>query len=68
MEINLQALPDVKGKTLVEATNMLANYGISTVRPTIVNGIPQIVTQDMRADRLNVSTDKGLISHVGRIG
>ena len=57
----LNDLPEVIGATVEEAATILLPHGINAVRATIIDGRPQICTQDMRSDRLNVSLLAGEI-------
>lgn len=59
---------DIIGLTVEEALPLVKDRGINSIRPTIVDGQPQMVTFDMRGDRLNVSTDGGKITSVSKVG
>lgn len=50
----------VIGKTLMEAQDIGTLYEFQ-VRPLIIDGKPQIVIQDRRANRLNVHVTNGKI-------
>lgn len=68
------------GLTIEEAKTALANldpenpyhpktqYPIIYVRPVVVDGKPQIVTMDLRLDRIDVWINDGKITYVKGIG
>ena len=68
MDISLDSLPSVKGKTLEEARQILEPHGITAVRPLMVDGKLMMGTMDWRPDRLNVSIQDGLITHMDKLG
>lgn len=68
MDIQLDQLPSVKGKTLEEAQAILLPHGVTAVRPLMVDGKLMMGTMDWRPDRLNVSIQDGLITHVDKLG
>lgn len=61
-------LPDIIGKTVEEAEEILKPYGIKTVRVTKQNGQYGLATADYRLNRVNVWVDQGKIVHVTGVG
>lgn len=66
--IDIDNLPSVIGLTVDEAREILASHGIGSVRVMTRDGQPCMGTDDIRGDRLNVSTNNGIITSVGNIG
>lgn len=59
---------DIIGLTIDEALPLVQSRGINSIRATMVDGQPQIVTMELRGDRLNVATDSGKITSVSKVG
>lgn len=56
------------GLTIEEASVLAKTQGIERIRATMVDGVSQIVTMELRGDRLNVSIENGKISAISGIG
>ena len=55
----------LENKTMDEAKELYPSY---VFRAVMINGVPQIVTKDLRRDRVNVWLNNELISVVSHIG
>lgn len=74
----LEALQPLLGKTPAEAEEWLKANRVTmashpdtpvlTVRPVRIDGQDQAVTMDLRADRVNVVVEKGVISAIDSVG
>ena len=47
---------------------LLSGNRITRIRPTIIDGEFQIVTQDFRTDRINVEVSRGIVERIIRSG
>lgn len=59
---------DIIGLNIEDATPKVKERGINRIRAKMVDGKAQIVTMDIRSDRLNVATKGGQIVSVMGIG
>eukprot|EP00012_Vannella_robusta_P003278 CAMPEP_0206184308 /NCGR_PEP_ID=MMETSP0166-20121206/1148_1 /ASSEMBLY_ACC=CAM_ASM_000260 /TAXON_ID=95228 /ORGANISM="Vannella robusta, Strain DIVA3 518/3/11/1/6" /LENGTH=72 /DNA_ID=CAMNT_0053599313 /DNA_START=1 /DNA_END=219 /DNA_ORIENTATION=- len=50
-------IKDLVGLSLDEFTTKAKERGVGRVRPTEIDGKPQMVTKDMRRDRINVAVE-----------
>ena len=54
---NKSDLKDLVGMPLPKFTTEAKKRGVGQVRPTEIDGKPQMVTMDMRTDRINVAVE-----------
>lgn len=63
----LNPIPELKGLTYEAAKALAKEHGYS-VRARNVNGIPQVVTMDLRGDRINVAVQDDEVVQVYGVG
>lgn len=59
---------DIIGLGIMDATPKVKDRGIDRIRAKMVDGKAQIVTMDIRSDRLNVATKGGQIVSIIGVG